>query len=65
MAASGMIVVAQRCEGTESMGQVVEVSVVQRDRPGSTVETGSREDTVREVMCEVGVSFEELRQVLG
>ena len=57
MAANCVIVIAQCCEGAESMGQVVEI---QRDGPGSTVETGCRKDAVRVVMCEAGVSFEEL-----
>lgn len=36
------------------MRQIVEVCVIQRDGPGSTVETGGREDAVREVRAYSG-----------
>ena len=65
MAAMRVIVVAQCCESTESMGQIVEVGVIQSNCPGSAVEAGCRENAVREVMREVRVSFKELLQVSG
>jgi hypothetical protein len=47
------------------MGQVAEVSMFQGDCPWPTVKAGGREDAIGEVMCEVGIFFEEYFKSLG
>ena len=55
VSALSVVIGAQRCERTESMGQVVEVGVVQEDSFGAAFKAGSWKDAVREVVGEVGV----------
>lgn len=59
MSALGVVIGSQRSESTESVGQVVEVGVVQGDGLGATVEAGSWKNAVGEVVREVGVFVEE------
>jgi hypothetical protein len=55
-----VIVVTQRSEGAESVGQVVVVGVIQGYGSGATVEAGSWKNAVGEVVREVRVFLEEL-----
>ena len=63
VAAKGVIIGTQRSDGTESMGQVAVVGVIQGDRPRPTVKGGSWKNAVGEVVFEVGVFVKEKLEI--